>query len=175
VGATARVAPRVITLVEGSPDIFKKSNVSPRSLEYASKILVAREQNGHGNTPDGLLIATLAGLVGEATAVALVRLLKKDTRPLSAEDVLIRYASLRAVVMAAGRTSRLDLIRATLLALQGHLQRQQAWEDVQADDEQRANLDAFLKDIPPDLRKAFDEWAVERGYAAPARRRRARS
>ena len=154
----------VVDYVEASPDIFTSTDVNPRALEYASKILSAFEASGHVPRGDNLLIAALAGLVGESMAVSLLRFLKGARKPLAPEEVLSAYAAHRPALKEIVRQGRLDLAQKTLQKLKHHLQRQKTWDEVEASTETMDNLHAFLGDLPPDLKNQFEEWTVERGY-----------
>ncbi|MFC1610096.1 AAA family ATPase [Myxococcota bacterium] len=161
---TSGIHSDIIEYVEATPDIFVDSNVDPRSLEYASNILRAFEDNGHSGSTD-ILATAWSGLVGEIMAVALLRFMKSVEKPPTSKEVIGNYSAQRPLVRRAVEQSRLDLVRTTLQRLKRTLQRQKSWDDVQASNKKFANLRAFLGDIPADLREDFDAWAVDRGYS----------
>lgn len=162
---SAGIHPAVTAYVASAPDIFAVSDVTPRSLEYASKLVKSLEAGGvpRGEALD-LLRAGWSGLLGENVAIAMLRLMQDERRPLPPDEVLRNYVTLRPLARRMLRDGRTDLLRATLQHLQNVLQRQQTWDEVRQNPSQFANLLTFLSDVPPDLREEFDAWASGRSY-----------
>lgn len=156
--------PSVVAYAEAAPDIFSGSDANPRSMKYASDFLLACEDSGLAAGGSELLLAGLAGLVGDTLAVAMVRFFMDTHQPLEPEAILAEYPSVRPQVARSVQEGRLDSVRSSLLKLQRHLQRHATWDGVQGDERRRENLCTFLSDLPPDLHEAFKAWAVARGY-----------
>lgn len=157
----------VVEYVEQCVDIFSNTNIDPRSLDYASKALETLELQDYDSSNRDVLLAIWSGLLGEEIAVAMMRFMESAEKPLSAATLLKDYASLRPIVMQSVNGARIDLIRSTTLKIKRYLKSQRRWNSLQEDERQSRNLEAFLADIPPDLRQDFLAWLDEKGYQWP--------
>jgi hypothetical protein len=158
-----KLHPEVVAYVEGCQGIFDAPDSNPRAWAYVSAAVRAWEA-AKGKWCNDLLVAALAGLVGDELAVAFIHCLGGTARPLTADAIIDRYPAHRAAVRRWLAQSRLDLVNASLEALRRHLQRQLAYDAVVRDDGARANVETFFSDLPADLGRQVGDWLAERGF-----------
>ena len=164
------VHPGVIAYVASDATIFDRPESSPRSWVYVSDLLHAAAET---RPTRETLREAVVGLVGATRAAAFLRTLHRDERPLSADDVLA-YARHSDRLRGWRASGRLDLVRASLLAIEKRLQAQGSYDEVRADHVAWKNLGAFLGDLPGDVQEEAMEFFEGRGYIAPHLRRRAK-
>jgi MoxR-like ATPase len=163
------VHPAVTDYVSADPSALSGPGGSPRAWAYVSDVVQAQERARPGRDS---MLAAVAGLVGEKRAAAFLRFLDDRVRPLTADEVLSSYPSHRPQLRQWARAGQLDLVRGTLLAVQKSLQCRHNYDAVKARRAARANLAAFLSDLPGDLREQAEAFFGERGYSlSPAGRR----
>jgi len=161
------IHPGVIAYVASDPAIFDGSESNPRSWVYVSDLLHAAAE---AEPARETLREAVVGLVGPARAVAFLRALDHDERPLTADDVLA-YPQHRDQLRAWTASGRLDLVQASLLAIEKRLQAKRNYDQVRADRAAWKNLGLFLGDLPGDLREEAMAFFTGRGYAAPRLRK----
>lgn len=153
---------KIIAFVEQSPGIFEADEPSPRSWEYASRLVKVWESE-----PDrdrGLLVAALAGALGDNWALALLNYLTSAAKPLSATEIMNDYRAHRATMKRWIADAKLDLVAASLETLKRHLQPQRQYDKVVKDAKQKKNVEDFLADLVPDLQRQAAAWLAERGF-----------
>jgi MoxR-like ATPase len=148
----------VISFVEQSPGVFDEPSSNPRAWAMVSQILSAK---GH----DGLLPALVAGIVGDTWAEAFLAARGAVLKPLTHKEIIDRYSSRRAALCRAVAERKLDVVKASMAALQRYLQRQANYSETVADAARKTNVVAFLADLPAELRRTIKGWLDERGYA----------
>jgi MoxR-like ATPase len=165
----SEVSPGVISYVASDPTVFDDPESNPRAWAYVSDLLRAAAKAG---TPQETLREAVAGLVGPTRMAAFFRVLRGDEPPLTADDVLA-YRLHRDRFRALRKAGRLDLVQASLRAIQVHLQAKRNYDQVRADRAAWKNLGTFLGDLPGDLREQAMAFFDEREYEAPQVRKRA--
>jgi hypothetical protein len=157
------VHPTIIQFVENSPETFEDPTANPRAWTYASDLVKSWELSDDRDR--GLLLTCLAGTIGNDWAAAFVGAYTACDQPFKAEDVLVRYPNLRQVVKQWIDSTRLDLIQASLKAVQRHIQPQRVYDDVIADSTRKRNLEMFFSDLPADLKRQTQRWLKDRGFS----------
>jgi hypothetical protein len=166
--AEGRVHEKVLGFVECSPGVFDEPASNPRAWEYVSKFLLSWEE-GPGRDRD-LLAAALSRLVGEHWALAFCQFYETGRRPLTAAEVVGCYEAYRAVLRRWVSVAQLDLVAASLAALQRHLEPQCVYEDVVGNAVTKRNVERFFADLPAELRRQVRAWLKDRGFGGFALR-----
>ena len=159
------IHPAVLSYVEAAPDFFEKSGVCPRALEMASRHLAAADGLGLG-PDDPALGAALGGILGGPVAIAMLRFQADRSRPIEADEILTKYPGVQPLVRRLVSERRLDLIQATIAKLEEHLDSGR-WSTLKRRPSSKKNLESFLADIPPDLRKVFWMKLADKGVIEP--------
>ncbi len=147
-----------------SPEIFEDRASNPRAWTYAARLL---EQWERGERKQAVLAVALAGVLkSDKWAVAFLEHLSNERRPLKPSEVIEAYGAHRASFRGWIRDHHLDVVAASLERLKRHLQQQRAYDKVVRTAEQRANVAAFLVDLPAELRKQAFGWLEQRGFTA---------
>jgi MoxR-like ATPase len=160
--AEGRMHTKILEFAEYSPGIFDEPVSNPRSWEYASRFLRLWEESP-GRDRD-LLAAALSRLVGEHWALAFLQFYEAGRRPLTATEVVDRYPAHRAVLRGWVGAAQLDLVAASLAALQRHLQPQRVYENVVGNPATKRNVERFFADLPAELRRQVRAWLKDRGF-----------
>ena len=159
---SGRVHDKIVQFVEQSPGIFEDAHSNPRAWTYASRLLNSWE--ARGASLDALAVA-LAGVVSETWAAAFLEFFGTgNAQPLTPPQIIADYVQHRPRLVKWVVGSRLDLVSASFDGLQKHLQRQRDYEAVVRDSAARTNVEQFLFDLPPDLRKSARSWLRDRGF-----------
>jgi hypothetical protein len=157
-----KVHSKIVEFVEQSPGVFDDSDANPRAWTYASNLLRQWESTP-GNAD--LLAVSLAGVLGENWATAFLRYyFTESAKPLTPQQITGEYGALRPLVRQWLETARLDLVTASVELLKRHLQRQKDYDVVVSAATMRANIERFLSDLPPDLKRPVRNWLKERGF-----------
>ncbi|MAD80299.1 MAG: hypothetical protein CMJ50_05560 [Planctomycetaceae bacterium] len=154
----------VIEYAENDSTIFDEPHSNPRAWKYVSDFLKTADNS---DFPQSILRAAVQGLVGDKRGTAFLSTLKKIAKPLTTESVLASYLKHRAKVKEWVDAGKLDLVEATLLALQKHLQPKADYKSVKEDLKRWGNLAHFLSDLPPDLLRSAKSFFRERKYEFP--------
>jgi hypothetical protein len=157
----------VIGYVGTDPNAFGSVQSNPRAWHYVSDLLHADRKCKLAKTDLALFRAAVAGCVSTERAVAFVRYLKGGCEPLTAGEILEAYGSHRKALRGWAKAGRTDLIEATVLNVQKHLQAETDYEAVRDDRAAWKNLGCFLADLPGDLRKEATRFFAENGYDSP--------
>ncbi len=157
--------PAVLSYVEAAPDFFETSGVCPRALELASRHLKSADALSL-RPDDPALGAALGGVLGSPIAMAVLRFLIDRSRPIEADDILTKYPGIQPLVRRLVSQRRLDLIQATIAKLEEHLDSGR-WSALKRRPTSKRNLESFLADIPPDLRKLFWVKLAHKGVIEP--------
>lgn len=153
------IHPAVQKFVGSTPNIFDSSN--PRGWSYVSSILSSHERGG-GEDCD-VLLATVAGLVGDVLAAGFVQSYLSDDEALSAAAVLDEYPKNRSTLRRFLRTKRMDLVASSVHFLRVALQSTETATRIRKSQAQQDNLGQFIRDLPPDFRKGVAASARESG------------
>jgi hypothetical protein len=153
---------QIVQFVEQSPGAFDTKGPSPRSWTYASDLLIAWESNS--DRDEEVLAAALAGVLLDEWALAFLQFFQHGFKPLTAKLIIHDYPALRSTARQWVTVGKLDLIAASLESLKRHLQRQQDYDTVVADTNQKANVETFLGDLPPDLKRQAKDWLEDRDF-----------
>lgn len=154
---------KIIGFVEQSPGVFDSNEPSPRSWEYASRLLQTWEALPDQNRD--LLVAALAGTLGDNWALAFMKFLVDASKPLSASEIIGDYPAHRATMKRWIAEAKLDLAAASLAALKRHLQPQRHYDRALKKSNQMRNIEEFLSDLPPDLQRQASAWLEQRGFS----------
>jgi hypothetical protein len=112
-----------------------------------------------------LLAVGLAGVLSEHWATAFLQYYGAESAtPLAPDQIIGEYEALRPLVRHWLETAQLDLIMASVELLKRHLQRQKDYDAVVDAPEMRANVERFLSDLPPDMKRLVRNWFKERGF-----------
>lgn len=172
--AQHQVHHRIIEFVEASPGIFDDPVANPRAWVHASKLLSVWE---HGDRSQAMLALALSGVLNDRWALAFIQVYSDVRQPLRPEEIIEAYPAHQAAVRGWIGRGQLDVVAASLELLKRHLQAQRSYDAVIREPAWKANVEAFLVDLPADLQRQAREWLDERGFrdlAAPSRSRRTR-
>ncbi|MGE0613575.1 MAG: AAA family ATPase [Hyphomicrobiales bacterium] len=154
---------RVRRFVSESPKVFDDRASNPRAWTYAARLL---EQWECGERKQEALAVALVGVLkSDKWALGFLEQLANERRPLQPSAVIEAYGAHRASFRGWIRDHHLDVVAASLERLKRHLQQQSAYDRIVRTAEQRANVAAFLADLPAELRKQAFDWLEERGFA----------
>jgi hypothetical protein len=177
--ASRQVHEHIVAFVEQSPGIFRDPVANPRAWVMASHLLTAWEADP---CADDLLVAALAGVVGEKWALAFMQVYHGAQHPLAPTDIIEAYPQHRAVVLGWMRQGALDVVAASVERLKRHLQPQPMYEALLDDAQHKAHVELFFSDLPADLQQQLHLWLAERGFtglravgSTPRRQRKKRS
>jgi hypothetical protein len=151
---------RVREFVRHAKDAFTDPDSNPRAWAYAGRLLAVWEAGG--GRADQALETGLAGVLGVKWGTAFLAYCVSPGKPIDPGAVLADYAAARATLLGWVKHRRLDLIGSTLDAFLRHLQG--AYDQVVADAVRKANAEAFLGDLPPDLKLQASGWLGDHGY-----------
>jgi len=168
------VHPKVQGFVASSPGVFDDPAANPRAWTKASTLLTAWERM---QAALDLLILALAGVLGEKWALAFLQFYGDACRPLRPAEILADYPAHRAALRRWVAQGRLDVVVASVEALQRHLQPQPVYEGMCRDGTQKSNVEALFADLPAELQRQVAAWLTNRGFDAltvPTRLRRGR-
>jgi hypothetical protein len=157
------IHPKVVEFVASCPNVFEDPEANPRALTYVSKALRAWESDGTASTQ--ALAACVSGLIGDRWAVDFLQDWEGANVPLTAHAITDDYGRCRRTVRRWLAAARLDLVEASLLNLKQHIQPQREYEAVVADDQKKANVEQFFRDLPGGLKRQVKEWLDDRGFA----------
>lgn len=157
------IHPKVIDFIEQSPGVFDDPETNPRAWAYVSRLLTAWEHSAREQT---LLPTALAGVLDERWALAFLKVYQSTRRPLRPEDIIDAYPSHQATVRQWITQGYLDVVAASVERLKRHMQPQRVYETIVHNTSQKASVEAFLADLPADLKRQMREWLVERGFTA---------
>lgn len=151
---------RICAFVAATPRVFDDPAANPRSWTFSSKLLRSWEAGEHDEQE---LTTLLAGTLGnEAWALAFLRFYLGRREPLRPEAVVEEYPTHRAVVRDWVARRQLDMVIATWTLLQRHLRQQ--FKKIAGDKRRVANVEAFLGDLPAELKTQAAEWLHESGH-----------
>jgi MoxR-like ATPase len=156
----------VIDYVERDPSVFDAPQSNPRAWSYVSDIVSVAERDG---TDARTLRRAVVGLVGGKRGAAFLATLRHGDGPLKPELLLASYGSRRSVVRGWIASGKLDVVKATVLALKKYLQPKRDYEAVREDARQWKNLAMFLHDLPGDLLDGAKKYFAQRNYEFPKR------
>jgi hypothetical protein len=159
----------VLGYVASDPAVFDGASSSPRSWEYVSRLIHA---NGEVGIDPSLLRIVIAGCVSLERTTAFLSFLRVGEQPLQSKDVLSGYHSHRKTLRGWIEAGQVDLITATLLNLQKHLQAHTEFLEVRSDAKQWRNLGLFLADLPGDLLTQAKQFFEDHQYPIPPQGRR---
>jgi hypothetical protein len=114
------------------------------------------------------LASSVAGLVGNAHASALMRVLLGTERPLEPETILGDPSGWLATVRRWRDEGRLDVLSTTLKQLLRYVRPQARASKVQENPASLASMRAFLAELPPDMTAVVRAFIEETGYRAMA-------
>jgi hypothetical protein len=156
----------IVDFVLLTPGIFDDADSNPRAWSYASNWLRVCERECDDKTKLKFLLDGIAGDVGETWASSFLEFYSKKRIPLTAAQILEKYRALRAIFKQWVAESLLDLVNASLESLKAHLKTEKHYEELlkESAEEQKANLRAFLSDLPPDLKRQMRGWLREHDF-----------
>ena len=146
--------------VARAPDIFDTTN--PRSWAYVSSLLQAAP--GGRDAARNLLLPTVAGLVGDAHARALLKTWGGNDGALVTTDaVLGRYRAVQARIREWKAAKNTAELKAIAHAVQISLQSSEMCDNMRDNNRMQKNLEAFIGDLPADIGRKVRAMAEERG------------
>lgn len=138
---------------------------NPRSWTYVSRLLQAvPDLQKMDDTLAAALAASIAGLVGNAHASALMRMLLGTEKPITPKLILEDPGSWLATVRRWRDDGRLDVLSATLRQVLRHVRPQSRAFEVMKNAAQLENLKQFFRELPPDLAAHARAFISDRGY-----------
>lgn len=156
-----QVHSHIVDFVENSPGVFDDPAANPRAWVRASQLLTVWE---HGERSQLLLTTALAGVLSEKWTLAFLQVYSNERRPLRPDEIIEAYPTHQAAVRRWTSQGHLDVVAASLELLKRHLQAQRHYDAVIGAALRKAHVEAFLADLPADLRHQAHEWLLERGY-----------
>jgi hypothetical protein len=166
------VHPTIIEFVGMTPDIFDVPTSNPRSWTYAARLLTTWECDPDRTDHD--LVVLLAGVLDETWAHAFLKVYRERPRPPTARELAADYRSWRRKIRAWVSAGQLDIPTAAWTSLRQALEDPTFAEAVRCDLGGRANVDAFVADLPGDLRMQARRWLMSHGFTEDGERCRQR-
>jgi len=139
----------IIALVNQNPDIFEEGGTNPRSLTYASDLLLAAEAAGTRDYQ--VLSAVIAGFIGRKFARELLGEEPGNGPRLSPKQILTNFKALRTTLVSWNREKRLDLLEAMANDITLFINRNFCGEYSALPKDMRKNFDALSQVLPKDL------------------------
>jgi hypothetical protein len=155
----------VTDFVRGNPEIFSDKNPvsNPRAWSYVSDVVNAFEL-GEGAAKDSLY-AAVEGLLDSTWATAFFRYYRgMSDKPLTAAEIVHNFQSNISMLKDWKARKKVDLLRSSWVALKNYLQKQENYDELIGQADQRKNVDGFLKTIPKDIKQEAISWLYDRGY-----------
>jgi hypothetical protein len=159
----------VMAYVGSDATVFNSPTSNPRSWTYVSRLLHAYSQS---NIDPSLLRAAIAGCVGLERATAFLRCIENGAQPLTAKEILSGYCRHRKTLQAWVQAGKLDVVEATILNVEKHLQAHTDFLEVRSDAKQWRNLGLFLADLPGDLLTQAKQFFGDHQYPIPRQARK---
>ncbi|MBT3191083.1 MAG: AAA domain-containing protein [Verrucomicrobia bacterium] len=141
------------------PDIFAATN--PRSWTYVSEVLTAYEGSGRGDKR--ILMAGVAGLVGDTHASSFIKVYRSGDVVLTVDVVLRKYRSVRATVKGWMKSKRTDSLAGIAHGVQVELQDCDLCAEIRGSKALTKNLEDFVSDLPADLGRKVRSAARQGG------------
>jgi len=142
---------------------------TPRSWTYVSKLLhTVQDLRAMDEATSAALASSVAGLVGNAHASALMRMLLGTERPLEPATILDDPSGWLATVRRWRDEGRLDVLSTTLKQLLRYVRPQARAARVLENPERLASMRLFLGELPPDMVLVVKQFIEETGYRAMA-------
>lgn len=151
-------------------DPFEDAGLSnPRSWTYVSKLLhtVTDLHDMDVATADALASA-IAGLVGNAHATALLRVLLGTEKPIEPATILGDQSAWLATVRRWREEGRLDVLSTTLKQLLRYIRPQTRASRVLENPHCLASVRLFFSELPPDMTSVVRSFIEETGYRSMA-------
>ena len=162
-----QIHPTVCEYIANDESVFNSPESSPRSWKYVSDLLLAAEAS---DTPLGTIRAAVLGTVGDERGVAFMCFYKRKERPLTAQQIFPAYRTKHRTAFRGWRdTGRMDMVDASLLAVQKYMQPQDDYEEVRKNPWQWGEFGSFVSDLPGDLRERLKIDFETRRYEFPTR------
>lgn len=140
---------------------------NPRSWTYVSRLLQSVPDLPGMDDPTAAALATsIAGLVGNAHASAVMRLVLGTEKPIAPKVILGDPSSWLATVRRWRGDGRLDVLAATLRQVLRYIRPQSRADQVMGDAAALAALKRFFIELPPDLAVQARTFIAETNYAA---------
>jgi len=138
---------------------------NPRSWTYVSRLLQAvADLQTMDDAMAAALATSIAGLVGNAHASALMRMLLGTEKPITPKAILEDPAVWLATVRRWRGDGRLDVLSATLRQVLRHLRPQSRASEVMNNAVHLEHLKQFFRELPPDLAAHARAFIADRGY-----------
>jgi len=142
---------------------------TPRSWTYVSKLLhTVPDLRAMDEATSAALASSVAGLVGNAHASALMRVLLGTERPLEPATIFGDPSGWLATVRRWRDEGRLDVLSTTLKLLLRYVRPQARASKVQENPASLASMRAFFAELPPDMTAVVRAFIEETGYRAMA-------
>lgn len=149
--------------VEAVPEIFDTTN--PRSWACVSDLITANGGDGAGSRQ--ILLAGIAGLVGETHAKAFLKQLQgAGDATISVDAVLRKYRGVRSTVVGWAKARRTDQLQSIAHQVQVALQASGLCEEIRGSQAMTRNVENFIKDLPADMGQKVRK-AAKNGGALP--------
>lgn len=140
---------------------------NPRSWTYVSRLLQSvPDLQNLDNPTAATLVTSIAGLVGNAHASALMRLVLGTEKPISPKLILGDPSSWLTTVRRWRDDGRLDVLAATLRQVLRHVRPKARAEHIMGDALCLTNLRQFFRELPPDLATQAQVFIAATGYEA---------
>lgn len=140
---------------------------NPRSWTYVSRLVrTVPDLNHMDESTTAALATSIAGLVGNAHASAVMRMLLGTEKPIAPKVILEDPAGWLATVRRWRDDGRLDVLSATLRQVLRHVRPQARAAAVMADAFHLENLKQFFRELPPDLSAQVQKFIAETSYVA---------
>jgi hypothetical protein len=153
---------KIVQFVESSPRVFDDPDANPRAWCYAGGLL--RHWEHDGGCDQQLLAHALAGVLNDKYALAFLQFYTGQHQPLRPRDITADYPAHQAALRAWVRRGQLDLIAASFESFKRHLQKQQTYDRVVSRPASKANVEAFLTDLPAEFHLQARLWLQDRGF-----------
>jgi len=136
-------------------DALQERGGNPRAWAYASKLLTAFDAVPPS---DGVLLAGLAGLLGDVWGVALAEVYRACDRALRPADILERWDAVRPLVQAWIANAREDRVLASWVALRNHISSHRVGSVLSSDARKAGRCYALVECLPPATRSEARLW-----------------
>jgi hypothetical protein len=140
---------------------------TPRSWTYVSKVLsTVPDLQALDEPTTAALASSIAGLVGNAHASALLRMLLGTEKPLEPKLILDDTAGWLATVRRWRDDGRLDVLACTVRQLLRYIRPEARAKKVLENPVWLANIRRFFSELPPDLTAPVRDFIADTGYSA---------
>jgi hypothetical protein len=162
-GKTNGVHQAVMDYVSACRDVFASDESNPRAWTYLSNLL--KEFEKQAGCSKVVLLAMMAGQVGESHARAFLKSYQGTEKPLTLKDVLDNHEKAVGIVRKWAEGKRTDLLDATAHQIKVDLQSSDQCAELRDDPKKTRMLQDFCSGLPADLARQIKTFMKKQGVS----------